>query len=460
MRATQSVYSAEKRLRQYKSLTLAFAFIVVIVFCMISVSADLGYKDSTYPSLDLPRKMPPINSSAGPQGPPGPTGPTGPAGPQGPAGDSNALSSCKDINVPGYYYLIQDIVGTADPCINITANNVILNGNGFNVTASGIGIQVLSSNNIIKNIKIYAVSDGLLLNYANNNQILNVMSSSNSAGNGFYIYRSDNNFISDVTANNNYYYGLDMYGANNNYINNLRTSGNRLGSYFAGGWFSGTGTTLAYNNSFGQIVFTGDLTGTINNNLSFPGCINILDNFASVNTTMCPNLLMSGDITLSKSGYYYNPIILDHGITCFPPDCNLISTNRNSVTFNVPDVVGEYSLLFDVSFVNLTAQNITAKQYCNSTGTCKDLSLWGGSSSMSYSNLALTNQSNDFGSNNITTTSYGFFGYLGSVISRITSIFATTINVQNINMNETVGACNLVINHSICSNASGTYIVG
>lgn len=33
-------------------------------------------------------------------------------------------------------------------------------------------------------------------------------------------------------------------------------------------------------------------------------------------------------------------------------------------------------------------------------------------------------------------------------------------NVSYIKLNEVVGACDLTINHSICSNATGTYIVG
>lgn len=75
---------------------------------------------------------------------------------------------------------------------------------------------------------------------------------------------------------------------------------------------------------------------------------------------------------------------------------------------------------------------------------------------------------------NITTTNYGFFGWLGSLTSRITKLWAVDIdmngtlqmntgNITNssyIRFNQISGACDLTITHSICSNATGMYIVG
>ena len=75
---------------------------------------------------------------------------------------------------------------------------------------------------------------------------------------------------------------------------------------------------------------------------------------------------------------------------------------------------------------------------------------------------------------NLTATN-GFFSNLGSALSRITKGWFTDVDVSggNINMNtgnitnvtyfklnEVSGACDITVNHTICSNATGTYITG
>jgi hypothetical protein len=79
-----------------------------------------------------------------------------------------------------------------------------------------------------------------------------------------------------------------------------------------------------------------------------------------------------------------------------------------------------------------------------------------------------------FDNENLTTSSYGFFGWLGSLTNRITKAWFTNLdlngtiqmnqgNITNatyIIMNEKSGACDLTINHSICSNSSGTFLIG
>jgi hypothetical protein len=79
-----------------------------------------------------------------------------------------------------------------------------------------------------------------------------------------------------------------------------------------------------------------------------------------------------------------------------------------------------------------------------------------------------------FDNENLTTSSYGFFGWLGSLTNRITKAWFTNLdlngtiqmnqgNITNatyIIMNEKSGACDLTINHSWCSNITGSYFVG
>ncbi len=74
-----------------------------------------------------------------------------------------------------------------------------------------------------------------------------------------------------------------------------------------------------------------------------------------------------------------------------------------------------------------------------------------------YQNITNINQSNTFNSTQFDST--------GQITIR-TSWLRTFINwvlgdgVDYIKLNSIAGACDLTVNHTICSNATGTYIVG
>src|SRR3989344_8070246 len=75
------------------------------------------------------------------------------------------------------------------------------------------------------------------------------------------------------------------------------------------------------------------------------------------------------------------------------------------------------------------------------------------SSSTNLTNYALKNQSETF-TGNITATETGFFGYLGSLTSRITTLF-----VQDIDMNGTLTGVDVKLNGTIRFNGTDTYSI-
>jgi len=140
------------------------------------------------------------------------------------------ISSCKDINSPGYYYLTQNLIGLksgANYCIKISASNVVLDGNGHSLTGSGTeyydGVYVDSASNItVKNLMVSGYSTGISLWYVNNSTITNVTAINNKEG--VYLYSSSYNTIANVTANNNKYYGIYLLSSSNNTIANVVVS--------------------------------------------------------------------------------------------------------------------------------------------------------------------------------------------------------------------------------------------
>lgn len=75
---------------------------------------------------------------------------------------------------------------------------------------------------------------------------------------------------------------------------------------------------------------------------------------------------------------------------------------------------------------------------------------------------------NQFDFNGNVTGVYGFWGWLGSIANRITKLWTSDIdvgtgnvtNVSYMTLNKIGGACDLLTNGTICSNGTGTYIIG
>jgi len=135
------------------------------------------------------------------------------------------VSSCTEINTPGYDILARDLYGTMPGkyyCVSIASSNVVLDGNGYTLIGgvSGGGISVIGRENItIKNIKIYGYEVGIDLLYTHNSIIhgcyienskvgilLRISSSAKIYNNrfvnsGLYLYLSYRNSIYNNTVN-------------------------------------------------------------------------------------------------------------------------------------------------------------------------------------------------------------------------------------------------------------------
>jgi parallel beta-helix repeat protein len=139
------------------------------------------------------------------------------------------ISSCSILDQPGAtYYLTADIIdSTASTCMNITANNIVLDCQGHTIdgidasNTYGIYVSRTSATNTIITVKNCVVTDWYWsrFEYSNNNTIINSTFNSNTNF-GIYLYYSSNNTIINSTFNSNNY---DIYlatSSNNNIIIN------------------------------------------------------------------------------------------------------------------------------------------------------------------------------------------------------------------------------------------------
>ncbi|MBT3398187.1 hypothetical protein HOA55_03915 [archaeon] len=155
----------------------------------------------------------------------------------------NPISECPyNLDQGGQTYnLINDLYSTSS-CLIVSADDITIDFNGFNITGNDprggtiSGVYVNGYGGVtIKNGKIYDFRFGVYLRENQNNNLLNLTSSSNGGG-GVYFYSSSNNQLMNLTLNSNGYNGAAFYSSsNNNQLNNIFTNASKgnIGIFFS-----------------------------------------------------------------------------------------------------------------------------------------------------------------------------------------------------------------------------------
>lgn len=160
------------------------------------------------------------------------------------------IDSCGQITQAGVYYLTQDIDANST-CIEIQADNVILNLNRFHITGKNNyhGINATQQSDIIiLNGTISNFSDGIKLSQIQSPKLHNLNLSLNNRGAAFL--SCTNIQITNVTSNHNTRYGLDFYETSGTNLKNITTNNNReSGIRFSGSPNNTLTRITASNNS-------------------------------------------------------------------------------------------------------------------------------------------------------------------------------------------------------------------
>jgi parallel beta-helix repeat protein len=196
-----------------------------------------------------------------------------------PAPSYTEISSCMQITEPGEYRLVNDIIdSTASTCINIQADNVILDCQGHIVDGVDIwhtyGIYIsrdmqTATNITIKNCIVRDWDFGIYLNQANNNTLTNIISNSNTDS-GIRIFNSSFNTLSNITLGeqgDGNYVGLSLFYSNFNNIANIITKYNVYGVYLLSSNFNTLSNIESNFNLNDGIYFDCSFSNTIKNSI-------------------------------------------------------------------------------------------------------------------------------------------------------------------------------------------------
>ncbi len=141
-----------------------------------------------------------------------------------------SISNCAELNQAGTTYtLTADIINSASStCMDITANNIVLDCQGHTIDASGTvsnthGISIsrgtaTNTNITVRNCIVTDWSNGIYFALSYNNIITN--NTANNNWDGIDFVSSGNSIITNNTANNNHFFGIWLYYSSNNILRN------------------------------------------------------------------------------------------------------------------------------------------------------------------------------------------------------------------------------------------------
>ena len=261
----------------------------------------------------------------------------------GTATNGSIVYQCGTITGAGSYTLNQSInaSGVSGACLSITADNVVLDGMGFdlfgNDTAGALGISAIgksnatlmnfanisdfnygisfseTNNSLIKNLGFNSNLDsGIYLNLSSRCNLTNI-TSNNNLGEGILLRESSNNQIADATAiSNSGGIYLTSNSNNNNVIRATANSNSDTGIYTGSNSNGNQLTNIASNENSVDGIYISSSTGSIlttifvNNNSRYGLWIDVSSNnnimgiTSNNNSNLGVYILSSSDNTLAN----------------------------------------------------------------------------------------------------------------------------------------------------------------
>lgn len=144
------------------------------------------------------------------------------------------VDSCRSIDEPGRYVLTGNVTNSsADRCLRIRANDVVLDGQGHTVEAGGAAAVAVNAsgplaNVTVRDVRVTGADEGVEVDTAVDTRVIGVEAEGNGVGIGFHGTRTG--VIRDSTLAANDAAGVRIRGGTATLVENVTTRGNTLAS--------------------------------------------------------------------------------------------------------------------------------------------------------------------------------------------------------------------------------------
>jgi len=244
----------------------------------------------------------------------------------------NTIYDCGTITSSGTYTLNQSLSGSGN-CLNITSDNVTIDGNGFTITGDNtenmVGIFSDGYNNVtIKNLNITKYYFGIQLNNMNTANINNMNFSSDALA--IEINNADNVTVSNSIFDSLSYDALHVFQSESGYFNNLKMNKASNAIEVSGNGYHTFSNILISNDKGNGIVITS--SSNIFNNIN-------------ISNSVYQDIVISGDANYISSCYITSGH--DNGIR--------IDSGSNNILYNINSYNNTNFAIFDGRNVKTTS---------------------------------------------------------------------------------------------------------
>ena len=298
----------------------------------------------------------------------------------------NTIYACGTINESGTYILNQSI-SSSQTCMNITSDNVTLDGNGFSLTSTsnnGIDLLGIRNNITIKNFNGSGIINGNVHGIRATGNLSNIFLSYNRIISGSGSDLSCSNLSNSIISNNRFSATYTCISISSSSINNIISNNNLVSSTSYGLLFATTSTnnTIFSNNittSGVSLSFTASSFDNVsNNNLTSTGDISISFTSSALNNVVFNNKINSSDegiifSSVSSTASILNNVISNNLIISrlgYSVSFNTNSFSSNNTLFN--NAISALLDLYIKANANLTLTDQPIKNY-NFSSTLKKI---------------------------------------------------------------------------------------
>jgi len=219
------------------------------------------------------------------------------------------VPACTTLNIENKSYYLNQSISSNRTCFNITANGIILDFNGYNITGNttGYGVNVTNYNDTtILDGFIYNFSIGIYLENNQNNNITNMTSNNNNL-HGITFSTSSNNTLTTITVNNNSAHGINFTNSNDSTLVSVVANSNTLLGLYLDASSSNTFTSfnisdsgINLNNASSNIFTNFNISDSATDAIVLEGSTSDNNNFTTV--TVTNTNLSFYDINFSTAG--------------------------------------------------------------------------------------------------------------------------------------------------------------
>jgi len=295
--------------------------------------------------------------------------------------DDVEIGGCGTLDAENETYTLNQSVSSSGTCFTITAKNVTLDCDNYNITFSTDGTDneygIVTDQNYTKvlNCNVYDGNQttennnryGVYFNGANFGNISNTISNVTNHK-SIYLYSSSNNTLTNNIGTSGTYGGIRLDSSSNNTLtNNIGTSGTDGGIYL----YSSSNNTLTNNigtsGTYGGIrLYSSSNYNTLTNNIGTSGTYGGILLSSSSNNTLTNNTGTSG----TNGGIYlysssnYNTLTNNTGTSGTDGGIRLdSSSNYNTITDSIANSLDDDRHLYVLNSSYNTFDTITADFY-------------------------------------------------------------------------------------------------